>query len=161
MGFVYFIKESGFMRVKIGKAANRRKIDKRLSIFQTGNSRRLRLLGYIESEDYSSLEMRIHSVWESLKARGEWFRLTRDQAIDILKAYNGQILDDPQQRALNPISNECREACKKKVIGQERLSTRQLARIYGVKKWRIDQALKLYREEFSSSPNGHNLVEGG
>lgn len=60
--------------VKIGCAGD---VNKRLSQFNTGSPRRDYEMAYVGySEDCEALEARIHRRFASVRADGEWFRLT-------------------------------------------------------------------------------------
>ena len=68
-GFVYFIQEEGTHKIKIG--FSEKHPNGRLKDFQTGNSNKLNLLGYIEGtyEDESNL----HREFYEERGNGEWF----------------------------------------------------------------------------------------
>ena len=68
-GFVYFIQEEETGRIKIG--FSEKHPNGRLKDFQTGNSNKLNLLGYIEGtyEDESNL----HREFYEERGNGEWF----------------------------------------------------------------------------------------
>jgi len=67
-GFVYFIQEEGTDRIKIGFSEHP---EGRLKEFQTGNSNKLILKGYIEGtyQDESNL----HQEFSEERGNGEWF----------------------------------------------------------------------------------------
>jgi len=69
---IYFIGSVELGAVKIGKSYNP---DKRLAELQTGNSHELILYGIIKDvkEDY---EMKIHQIFDHIRLKGEWFKLT-------------------------------------------------------------------------------------
>ena len=71
-GFVYFIQEEESGNIKIGFSEKHPK--GRLKDFQTGNSNKLILLGYIEGtyEDESNLHREFHE--ERLRNENEWFK---------------------------------------------------------------------------------------
>ena len=72
--YTYFIienEDNEHCRVKIGFSKNP---GNRIRNLQTGNSRKLALMGWIECED-SSLEKRLHKKYESDNLNGEWFSI--------------------------------------------------------------------------------------
>lgn len=78
-GYVYLVGESGPFRgqrfaVKIGKSANLPQY--RLGGLQTGNPRKLVLLGYIETPDRHKAETELHARYAHLNILQEWFRPT-------------------------------------------------------------------------------------
>ncbi len=66
--YVYFISDGKY--IKIGKSA---KPMKRLEQLQTSNARELKLLGIIPGS--SVKENELHSMFNNLHVRGEWFKL--------------------------------------------------------------------------------------
>lgn len=91
----YFIYD-GYGLVKIGKALNP---EKRIKELQTGNGRKLTLLGYIDGDQESVL----HSQFKPMQSHGEWFRCEPVLADFLLSALN---LTTPQ---LNKFVNSMRE----------------------------------------------------
>ena len=71
LGFIYFIQESETERIKIG--FSEKHPQGRLESFQTGNSNKLVLLGYIEGTQED--ETRLHREFEEerIRKRNEWF----------------------------------------------------------------------------------------
>ena len=71
-GFVYFIQEEETGRIKIGFSEKHPK--GRLKDFQTGNSNKLILLGYIEGtpQDESNLHQEFYE--ERIRNENEWFK---------------------------------------------------------------------------------------
>ena len=71
-GFVYFIQEEETGRIKIG--FTEKHPEGRLKDFQTGNSNKLILLGYIEGtyQDESNL----HQKFSEERGNGEWFEFS-------------------------------------------------------------------------------------
>ena len=68
-GFVYFIQEEGTDHIKIG--FSEKHPEGRLKDFQTGNSNKLNLLGYIEGT-YKD-ESNLHYEFSEERGSGEWF----------------------------------------------------------------------------------------
>ena len=83
--YTYFIAENednDDFRVKIGFSKNPKK---RIRELQTGNSRKLALMGWIECEG-QSLETHIHKKYESYNLNGEWFAIEPCDVLEELKA---------------------------------------------------------------------------
>lgn len=82
---LYLIRAGNF--VKIGVSKN---IKSRLKTLQTSNPVELKLLAYtIGNDEYDYIiESEIHEEFEDHRAKGEWFTLTKDQLINIVKKYN-------------------------------------------------------------------------
>lgn len=90
--FVYFI--SNGVNIKIGKAND---VQKRMKMLQTGSSLPLELLGYIgfdSEQEARKMESDLHHEFSEYRTQGEWFSLSRMQAIDILDYWEGEILSD-------------------------------------------------------------------
>jgi hypothetical protein len=67
---VYVIKVQNSKKYKIGITIN---IKKRLKPFSTGNPFNLKLLYFIETLHYKSLEKHLHNVFKEYRIKGEWF----------------------------------------------------------------------------------------
>lgn len=83
---VYFISDS-VGSVKIGKADN---VVKRVKELQTASSEHLKLLGTITCSDSSNahnVEKLLHSVLQKQHKRGEWFNLTENHSLRIIKSF--------------------------------------------------------------------------
>jgi hypothetical protein len=85
---VYFIAENesrnyGSLRVKIGVRIN---VQRRIMQLQTGSPYRLKLMGWIESDNDRVLEKQLHKKYASVNTHLEWFRL---DASDGLPEYFG------------------------------------------------------------------------
>lgn len=83
--YTYFIVENENnedYRVKIGFS---KKPDKRIKELQTGNSRKLALMGWIECDD-QSLERHLHKKHALSNIMGEWFSIEPYQVLEELKA---------------------------------------------------------------------------
>ena len=86
LGFIYFIQESETERIKIG--FSEKHPQGRLESFQTGNSNKLVLLGYIEGTQAD--ETRLHREFkkERIRIRNEWFEPSpqlKKKITDLLK----------------------------------------------------------------------------
>jgi len=68
---IYFFIEDTDEKVKIGRAKN---IERRRKGLQTGNPRKLLLLGWIRTDDDVRLEKKIHQHFSNLRGIGEWYR---------------------------------------------------------------------------------------
>ena len=69
---VYFITDGEF--IKIGKANDP---IERMRTMQTGNARKLKMLGYYEDYD-EELEGYMHKIFAKDRVRGEWFKPSTD-----------------------------------------------------------------------------------
>ena len=85
--YTYFIienEDNDNCRIKIGFSKNP---ENRIKNLQTGNSRKLALMGWIESED-QTLERHLHKKYESDNLNGEWFSIEPCDVLEELKAEN-------------------------------------------------------------------------
>lgn len=72
-GYVYLAAEEGDDRfVKIGESKTEPQF--RLNGLQTGNPRKLRMIGWIKCDDRLKLEAQLHQKYIHLNVLGEWFR---------------------------------------------------------------------------------------
>lgn len=69
---IYFFIEDTDELVKIGRAKD---IERRRRNLQTGNHRKLQLLGWIRTNDDVQVERDIHEHFNVQRGRGEWFYL--------------------------------------------------------------------------------------
>ncbi|MDD5229117.1 MAG: GIY-YIG nuclease family protein [Methylococcales bacterium] len=81
---VYFIAEDenpnyDNLRVKIGKGAD---VEKRLKQLQTGSPYKLKVMGWVETNDDRLLEKSLHNKYSIFRTHGEWFNLG---VCDVLK----------------------------------------------------------------------------
>ncbi len=82
--YTYFIienEDNDDSRIKIGFS---KKPEKRIKELQTGNSRKLAIMGWIESED-KSLEKNLHQKYEEFRLTGEWFSIEPCDVLEELK----------------------------------------------------------------------------
>lgn len=79
-GYVYLIWNQSDGLFKIGKS---KRLTTRLRSHQTGNAGRLGIVCNIASDDMGKLEKRLHSEFDHKRVRGEWFRLSWDDAATI------------------------------------------------------------------------------
>ncbi|MBE4311108.1 GIY-YIG nuclease family protein [Vibrio parahaemolyticus] len=85
---LYFIVENEDLinqRIKIGIS---RDPVKRLKALQTGNSRRLALMGWIDSGADRELERQLHQKYREQRVIGEWFEINHEIVLDLLKAHS-------------------------------------------------------------------------
>lgn len=68
---IYFISDGEYIKIGFTEDDD---AEKRLNALQTGNARELRLIGVIPGD--KSVERILHNVLGSLRARGEWFRIS-------------------------------------------------------------------------------------
>lgn len=69
-------------RIKIGFSKNP---EKRIRELQTGNSRKLAIMGWIESDDQSH-ERCLHKKYKGFRLNGEWFSIEPNHVLEELKA---------------------------------------------------------------------------
>jgi len=83
---IYFFIEDSNEKVKIGRAKD---IERRRKGLQTGNPRKLLLLGWIRTEDGDDvrLEKRLHQEFSHHRASGEWFDLDPADVLPILERF--------------------------------------------------------------------------
>lgn len=83
---IYFFIEDSNEKVKIGRA---KVIEKRRKALQTGNPRKLLLLGWIRTEDDDDvrLEKRLHKYFAEHRGSGEWFDLEPADVLQILERF--------------------------------------------------------------------------
>ena len=82
---IYFIIENEDLmnqRIKIGFSNN---LANRLRTLQTGNSRKLALMGWIESNDDRKLEKQLHEKYSACQVLNEWYEIHNEIVIDELK----------------------------------------------------------------------------
>ncbi|HCG8575818.1 GIY-YIG nuclease family protein [Vibrio parahaemolyticus] len=85
---LYFIIENEDLinqRIKIGISTDP---IKRLKNLQTGNSRRLALMGWINSNNDRELERELHQKYQAQRVIGEWFEINHEIVLDLLKQYS-------------------------------------------------------------------------
>jgi len=88
-GYVYFLKRMDQdSSIKIGRAKN---IFKRISQLETSLPYDLHLIGYIDTDNDVSLEKKIHNEYREKREKREWFSISEEDAINIIKKYNGNI----------------------------------------------------------------------
>jgi len=86
---VYFIAENenenyDSLRVKIGRSAN---VRVRLRTLQTGSPYDLKLMGWIESDSDTQLELTLHERYSDRRVRLEWFVLQPEDVLHELKSH--------------------------------------------------------------------------
>ncbi|WP_024693009.1 GIY-YIG nuclease family protein [Pseudomonas syringae] len=81
---IYFFIEDSNEQVKIGRAKD---IERRKKGLQTGNPRKLLLLGWIRTDDDVRLEKEIHRHFSHLRGSGEWFTLDPADILPILEHF--------------------------------------------------------------------------
>ncbi|MBH0073249.1 MAG: GIY-YIG nuclease family protein [Pseudoalteromonas sp.] len=85
---LYFIIENEDLvnqRVKIGISNNP---TQRLKTLQTGNSRRLALMGWINSDKDRKLEKEFHQKYSTVNVIGEWFEINHEIVLELLKVHS-------------------------------------------------------------------------
>ncbi|MBT3045017.1 MAG: GIY-YIG nuclease family protein [Candidatus Thiodiazotropha sp. (ex Codakia orbicularis)] len=85
--YTYFIienEDNDEHRIKIGCS---KKPEQRIRNLQTGNSRKLCLMGWIECSD-QSIERLLHEKYEEFRLNGEWFSIEPCNVLEELKTYS-------------------------------------------------------------------------
>ena len=85
---LYFIVENEDLtkqRIKIGISKDP---VKRLRELQTGNSRKLALMGWINSGHDRDLEKKFHEKYKIDRVHGEWFEINHEIVLGLLKDYS-------------------------------------------------------------------------
>ncbi len=80
-GFIYFIYDFQTKRTKIGKTSKHPAY--RLKELQTGNSTKLELLHFYESNQMSEEESKLHNKYCQYRTIGEWFELPLPLLLEI------------------------------------------------------------------------------
>ena len=70
ISYVYFVRAGKYGPIKIGKSVNP---EMRLAELQTGNLKRLRIIGLISNASFE-VERELHRKFERLLIRGEWYK---------------------------------------------------------------------------------------
>lgn len=85
-GFVYFLKpENAETPIKIGRAKS---IERRIYQLQTSLPYDLEIVGFIETDDYISLEEEVHEKLKEYRLRREWFNIDENIAKSIINEYD-------------------------------------------------------------------------
>lgn len=106
---IYFITDGEYVKIGFTSGSD---VDNRLNALQIGNARKLTLLATIEGGRES--ELALHSVFEGLRVRGEWFKLTLpDEMIEDIVEGREYLCEDCRQsfgtvQALNAHGRWCK-----------------------------------------------------
>ncbi|WP_309085908.1 GIY-YIG nuclease family protein [Chelativorans sp.] len=106
---VYFVTEldnslAGKLHVKIGRS---RALERRMANLQTGNRRKIALMGQIRTASVSedrSIEQRLHLLFEDKLDTREWFSLSPDDVVSALKLFSSNAYIAVGQDAFEIIS---------------------------------------------------------
>ena len=79
---VYVIKVQNTIKYKIGITKN---LKRRLKEFSTGNPENIKIVYFIETIHYQSLEKHLHEIFKEYRTSGEWFSLD-DDTMEIVEA---------------------------------------------------------------------------
>jgi Meiotically Up-regulated Gene 113 (MUG113) protein len=85
---VYFVIDRSSSQIKIGRSEH---VRRRVRTLQTGNPNPLELMGWIPSEDDTSMERTLHNRYDAKRGNGEWFSITQDEVLRELKRAYGFI----------------------------------------------------------------------
>src|SRR5690606_14393267 len=72
-------------KVKIGISRN---IERRIGQLQTGSPYKLELMGRIEADNDRNFEKALHEKYSNVKKIGEWFCLSAETVLDILRSHS-------------------------------------------------------------------------
>lgn len=89
-GYVYLVRSHN--RIKIGWTGNLKTLQSRLRRLHTLNAYGIELLFVIRSRRSYAIEAQLHSLFDHVRAHGEWFTLTTNDIATIEGAYRRQIL---------------------------------------------------------------------
>jgi Meiotically up-regulated gene 113 len=103
---VYFIAENengnhGNLRVKIGISDC---IQRRIRQLQTGSPYKLKLMGWIKSDNDRALEKRLHQKYSSVNAHHEWFSLDASDVFVELKKHSMSAFIATNENAFEVVS---------------------------------------------------------
>jgi hypothetical protein len=159
-GFVYFIQEEGTHKIKIG--FSEKHPNGRLKDFQTGNSNKLNLLGYIEGtyED----ESKLHREFNEERGNGEWFEPS-PRLNDRIKELLEESLED-KKSGIEDLNLQYKEEEKERgVLYQHIVFNREQNR--SLKEWSRSEGLtekywlKYVGEIKNGVPNGQGTSDYG
>lgn len=85
-GCVYFFRHIGLSPVKIGFSSNESPIS-RFDSFRTYAPYGSEILGFIQTENPSELELRLHSRFSAKRLLGEWFDITEEDVKNVISLY--------------------------------------------------------------------------
>lgn len=85
-GCVYFFRHIGLSPVKIGFTSSESPIN-RFDSFRTYAPYGSEILGFIQTENPSELEFRLHNKFSAKRLLGEWFDITQEEVQEVIKFY--------------------------------------------------------------------------
>ncbi len=105
---VYFIAENenknyDALRIKIGISKN---VSKRLSQLQTGSPYKLKLMGWIESNNDKALERELHKKYSNYNSHLEWFNLSSCRVLEELKNHSTDSYISVNENAFEIVSHD-------------------------------------------------------
>ena len=105
LGYVYFISLKNSNFIKIGKSINLSSRIKQLQ--QSAGGELMLLVGFIYTENYNELEIKLHKKLNAKRKGGEWFELNIDDCSEILKENNGVFINKYFSKKSKIIDGEC------------------------------------------------------
>ena len=120
IGFVYFIEEEERSRIKIGYSEKHP--IQRLKSFQTGNSNKLNLMGYIEGTKEDEKNLHLEFSKERIRGEHEWFESSKiliNKIISLLEVNKNIKNDEIKKISTNNIIYTVDD---KEIIGDENLN---------------------------------------
>jgi len=86
VGYVYFIITENHNYIKIG--ITKKSVERRLSNIQSGNMYKLKILGYLPSDNPKKLEKKLHKHFLKFRMEGEWFNIPESKLYEVLAQLN-------------------------------------------------------------------------
>jgi len=77
---VYIIKNQNTKKYKIGITKN---LKKRIKQFSTGNPENIKIVYFIKTKHYKSLEVHLHEIFKNYRIGGEWFNFSDEKLSEI------------------------------------------------------------------------------
>jgi hypothetical protein len=98
---IYFVSDGEYVKIGLTDSDD---VDARIAALQTGNARKIFLLGTIEGG--REAEAVLHSVFSNLRVRGEWFRVSLPKSeVDAASAIDPATLPAPLALYARLVSN--------------------------------------------------------
>src|SRR5690625_8023545 len=93
-GFVYFMKAMDGNELSPVKIGVTKDIEDRISGVQTGCPYKIKLIGFIETEDYKMTEKFLHGYYSVQRTNGEWFLFTKIDMIRSIELFSINTMSD-------------------------------------------------------------------
>lgn len=113
IGYVYLIGAKGEDLIKIGSTKD--SPTKRMKALSTGSPHAMELLGSVETDCPMGLEKSLHRSLADRRTNGEWFRISRGEAMGIVSYLRSSIVP-PSCRTYQTIDGRVVLRCEKRVL---------------------------------------------